>query len=114
MKGGGGQQRSSEAHRGHPAAAAQGARGDEAVSGERTPPHRERGVDAFQQAGEAVGDPGLQAVVEDDPGRGGVVVGQDDEGPVAGGGEKAEAAVLAQRDLGDELVAGAAQPGVTG
>src|ERR1700685_2162705 len=34
--------------------------------------------------------------------------------PVAGGGEEAEAAVLAERDLGHELVAGAEQARVAG
>src|SRR5579862_1828129 len=40
--------------------------------------------------------------------------GQHAQGPRPGGGEEPEAAVLPQRDLGDELVTGAEQPGVPG
>src|SRR6185437_4598480 len=41
-----------------------------------------------------------------------VTGGQDAEHPLAGSGEEAEAAVLAKRNLGDELVVRAQQPGV--
>src|SRR5579862_7690750 len=40
--------------------------------------------------------------------------GQHAHGPRPGSGEEPEAAVLPQRDLGDELVTGAEQPGVPG
>src|SRR5215472_11043059 len=40
--------------------------------------------------------------------------GEHAQRPLAWRGEEPEAAVLAERDLGDELVAGAEQPGVAG
>src|SRR5215471_20155357 len=40
--------------------------------------------------------------------------GEHAQRPLSWRGEEAEAAVLAERDLGDELVAGAEQPGVAG
>ena len=67
-----------------PSAAEAAGRGQQRP-GQHGPPHRQRGVEPLDDAGEAIDQPLLEGRVEDEAGLGRVVVGEDDQRPLGVG-----------------------------